>query len=138
MRLTNADVQQRAIAMLRNVPIDPSKPLQLLVREEPKKRSNPQNALYWSILGDIAEQAWLEGRQYSTDIWHEFCRRNVMEEQIETADGVRRSKWIDMPDGTGTVISTTALSQKSFGDYITAVEAFGANLGVFYQTKEQA
>lgn len=134
MRLTSADVRDRAIATIRNAPIDVSKPLQLVLREEPKRRSNPQNSLYWALLGDIAEQAWID-KQYPADVWHEHCRRHVMPERITTADGVEQSKWIDMPDGSSTVISTTLLSQKSFAEYITAVEAYGAQLGVLYSAR---
>lgn len=134
-RLADESVKARAIAALQNAPIDPLRPLLVKISEEPKKRSNPQNSLYWALLGDIAEQAWLDNRSYTSDIWHEFARRQIMPETITLADGTVRSKWEEMPDGTATVISTTLLSKESFADYITAVEAFGNSQGVHFITK---
>lgn len=57
--LPNEDARERAIASLRNAPIDPAKPLQFVLREEVKARKPDQNALMWAgPLRDIAEQGW--------------------------------------------------------------------------------
>ena len=53
-----------------------------------------------------------------------------MPETIVTKDGETRSKWEEVPDGDAVVISTTKLERRCFAEYPTAVEAFGASLGV--------
>lgn len=123
---------ERAIAVLRNVPLDNLKPLEFLVQEPSRKRGLDQNGYYWLRLGEIAAFAWLNGRQFNSDCWHEYFKRNVMPDTITTKDGVERSKWIELPDGTLTVISTTELEKACFAIYTTMCEAFGASLGVEY------
>ena len=118
------------IAAISNAPIDPLRPLEVLLREEVKARGLDQNGLYWKRLGEIAEQAWFGGRQYSKEVWHEYAGRNIMPEQITTKTGEVRSKWEQSPDGKPCVISTTQLERRCFADYTTAVEAFGSGLGV--------
>lgn len=128
-----SDVQLRtALALLPNLPLDADKPLELVIREEVKARKLDQNGYYWLRLGEIAAQAWIHSRQFSADTWHEFMKRDVMPEEITTKDGIVRSKWEELPNGERTVISTTLLERGCFAEYTTAVEAFGANLGVEY------
>jgi hypothetical protein len=122
--------REGALALIRNLPADDKHPLEILVREEVKARKLDQNGYYWLRLGEIAEQAWFNGRQFNSDVWHEYAKRHLMPEEITTKDGELRSKWIETPDGSATPISTTQLERKCFADYTTAVEAFGASLGV--------
>jgi len=132
IRLAGELQREVALAMIRNAPLDPERPLELVLREESKARGLDQNGLYWLRLGEIAEQAWQGGKQYNSDVWHEYARRNLMSETITTKTGEVRSKWIELPDGTPTVISTTQLERKCFAEYTTIVEAFGAGLGVAF------
>lgn len=115
-----------ACAAIRNAPAG----VEAVIREPVKVRGLDQNGFYWLILGQIAEQAWLGGRQYSKEVWHHYCGINLMPEQITTKDGEIRSKWEEVPDGDAVVISTTKLERKCFAEYTTIVEAFGASLGV--------
>ena len=121
-----------AEAALRNVPLDPDRPIECVLREESKARGIDQNGLYWLRLGEIADQAWQNGRQYGSDVWHEYSRRELMPDTITTKTGEVRSKWIELPSGELTVISTTELERKCFAEYTTIVEAFGAGLGVSF------
>lgn len=108
-----------------------------MIRDEVKKRGVDQNALYWSVIGQIAEQAWIEGRQYGKESWHEYLRQNVMPEEIETRSGEIRSKWNPVPFGKGvTVISTTDLSKRCFAEYTEMVMAFGSGLGVRFSVRQ--
>lgn len=114
--------------------------VQMVLRDQPRVRNSGQNNLYWHLLGEIAEQAWMKDgagndRQYSADVWHEYAKQKIMPETIKTKDGEQRSKWLEMPDGKVTVISTTHLDRKCFADYITALEAFGAGLGVLFSAQ---
>jgi hypothetical protein len=127
--------RESAIAMIRNLPLSEDKPLMVTVAPFAKVRGLDANAYYWLRLGEIADQAWLEGRQYSAEIWHEYARRNIMPEQVTTKDGETRSKWAELPDGTLSVISTTQLEKRSFADYVTSVEAFAAALGVQFSER---
>jgi hypothetical protein len=86
------------------------KPLAVTVSEHKAKRSAEQNKLYWSRLNQIAEQAWIDGKQFSAEAWHEFYR----------------AKYIGMeetPDGRRIGISTTSLSVAEFSDYLERITA---------------
>ena len=62
-----------------------------------------------------------------------------MPEKVTTKDGEVRSKWIEVPSGDPIVISTAQLERRCFAEYTTAVEAFGAGLGVqFHATPREA
>ncbi len=122
--------QQRelACAAIRNAP----EGIECLLREPVKARGLDQNGLYFLRVGEIADQAWFGNprQQFNKDTWHIYLRMNVMAEEITTKDGEKRSKWEAIPGGGFAVISTTRLERKCFSEYIQAVEAFGASLGV--------
>ncbi|SFE11083.1 recombination protein NinB [Nitrosomonas sp. Nm166] len=115
-----------------NLPVDEENPIQVVISEQVKQRGLDQNAYYWKRMTEISEQAFSNGRQYNADIWHEYCKRHIMPDQVETKNGEMVSKWIEMPDGTTVVISTTQLSKKQFASYTEMCEAFGASLGVIF------
>ena len=127
--------QETAIAALRNAPLDPENPLEMVIREKAKVRGLDQNGLYWLRLGELAEQAWQDGKQYNSDVWHEYARRELMQDTITTKDGEVRSKWIELPNGELTVISTTQLERGCFAEYTTRVEAFGSGMGVMFSER---
>ncbi len=141
--LPNEDARERAIASLRNAPIDPAKPLQFVLREEVKARKPDQNALMWvGPLRDIAEQGWLNGRTYSADVWHEYFKREYLPEEFDPSlckEGYR--KWDYTPAGERVLVgSTTELTVRGFALYLQQVEAFaGRELGVrFHANPRQA
>lgn len=121
---------QTAVAALQHAPLDDKKPLEVLIREAVKVRGLDQNGLYWLRLTEIADQAWFSGKKYSKDVWHIYAGRNIMPDEITTKDGEIRSKWVEVPGGGEAIISTTLLERRCFSAFITAVEAFGADLGV--------
>ena len=129
--LLRSDVQvQTALNIINHLPLDDKKPIEVLIREKPRVRGLDQNGYYHMRIGEIAEQAFIRGRQFSHDVWHEHAKKEIMPEEITTKDGVKRSKWIEMPNGDLTVISTTQLEKGCFAEYTTMVEAFGSSLGV--------
>ena len=125
-----------ALAALRHAPVDPVNPLELILREEKKTRKLDQNALMWvGPLRDIAEQAWIEGRQYADLVWHEYFKRQYLPEDDDpeldllAKDGYR--KWATDPSGDRVLIgSTTQLTIKGMARYLTQIEAYGADMGV--------
>lgn len=121
--------------LLSHLPLDPDKPLEILIREQPRARGLDDNALYWLRLGEIAEQGWIHGKQFNADCWHEYSKRHIMPDEITTKDGGKRSKWTELPDGTMTVASTTILERGCFREYRTLVEVFGASLGVQFSAR---
>lgn len=124
---------ERGIAALRAAPIDPEKPLELLIREEVKARKLDQQGLMWAgPLADLADQAWLENRQYSAEVWHEFCKKEFLPEVSDAElclEGYR--KWDIDPAGDRVLVgSTTMLTIKGMAQHITQIHALGGSLGV--------
>lgn len=118
--------KELACAAVRNAPAG----VEVVIREPVRVRGLDANGYYWMRLGEISEQAWLGGRQYSKEVWHHYAGINLMPEEVTTKGGEIRSKWVEVPSGDPIVISTTQLERRCFAEYTTAVEAFGASLGV--------
>lgn len=91
------------------------------------KRTKAQNRRYWGqgVLAQIAEQAAVNGKLYSTETWHELMKRKFI--------GVD-----ELPDGSVIGKSSTGLTTAEFCDFCTQVEAYAATeLGVvFYDLRE--
>lgn len=101
---------------------DAGKPLRLIVTQDEKKRSREQNACYWAYLTQIAEQAWVGGRTFDKEVWHEFFARQFgPQDELILPDGevVLRRK------------STTQMTVGEFSEYIEKVAAHAVTeLGV--------
>jgi len=97
---------------------DEGHPIGVTVAEYKSKRSKEQNARYWRMLHDISESAWLNGKQYSDEAWHEYFK----------------GKFIGMeeaPDGRLIGLSTTGLDVHEFSDFMMKVEVFSVEeLGI--------
>lgn len=115
-----------------NLPVDAENPIQITISEQTKARGLDANAYYWLRLGEIASQAWSGGRQYDSDVWHEYCKKNIMPDTVETKDGEIISKYLPSPGDVRVIISTTKLSRRQFAEYTEMVEALGASLGVMF------
>lgn len=105
--------------------IDRGRPLRVIVTEDEKKRTSEANRFYWgAVLTTIAEQAWVDGRQFSKDVWHEhFARLYLPHTEIVTPYGeiVSRRK------------STTELTVSEFSEYLQRVQSDAASsLGVIF------
>lgn len=115
-----------------NLPADGENPIQITISEQTKARGLDQNAYYWLRLGEIASQAWSAGRQYDSDVWHEYCKKSIMPDMVEIKSGEIVSKYLPSPGGERVIISTTKFSKKQFAEYTEMIEAFGAGLGVMF------
>jgi hypothetical protein len=130
-----------AVNAIQNAPIDLDKPLEVIIREEQKSRSLSANALMWAgPLNDIAQQAWVHGRQYSALIWHEYFKEKFLPEFPDpkfTKEGYK--KYEETPDGKRILIgSTSKLTKFGFSNYMEYIYAYGADLGVrFSETDSQ-
>jgi hypothetical protein len=85
------------------------KPLAVDVYEHKAKRSSQANRRYWAILRFIAENAWLAGRQFSDECWHEHYKRKFI--------GL-----VELPNGGTAGISTTTLDVGAFAEYTRNIE----------------
>lgn len=94
------------------------RPLAVTVREAKAKRSVEQNARLWAMLNEIAANAWIDGRQFPAEAWHEHFKRRLIGLQ-------------ELPDGSTVGISTTTLSVAQMTEYMDAIEAIAVDeLGV--------
>lgn len=100
--------------------IDRGAPLRVIFTTEERRRTPEQNARYWSgaVLGAIAEQVFVEGRQFTEEVWHEelaqrFCPR--IEVTLPSGEIFTRRK------------STSEMSVKEFAEYVQKVEAYAAS-----------
>lgn len=131
--LRDEKVRDSLLALVRNLPIDPLQPVEVLAREEVKARKPDQNAALWAgPLRDISEQAWLDGRQYSPEVWAQYFKRQLLPESFDPELTMENyAKWAIDPAGDRVLIgSTTQLTIKGHAQYREAIEAFGASLGV--------
>ena len=144
-RLVSHEQLNVLAALVRNLPTDPDKPLEVVVREEKRARKLDQNALMWAgPLRDIAEQAWVHGKQFSAEIWHEHIKREALPDETDpfsfhadhVKDGYR--KWDYTPKGQRVLVgSTTQLTVKGFAHYLEQVYACGASLGVQFGARPE-
>jgi hypothetical protein len=97
-------------------------PLRIEVTQRGDKRSAEQNKRYWALLRSISEQAWVDGRQFDSETWHELFRRQYIgTEEIHLPDGTRIERGI----------STTTLSVSEFTSLMDRIEQYAAEqLGV--------
>lgn len=84
-------------------------PVEVIVRPRKSKRSIEQNKRYWALLREVSATVWVDGRQFSDEVWHEQFKRWFI-------------GMVDMPDGSMVGISTTTLSVAEFTDYMTRIE----------------
>lgn len=95
-----------------------------VLRVSRRKRTQPQNRRYWGrgVLAQVAEQAVVNGKLYSAEIWHEQFKRQFI-------------GFDELPNGQIVGRSSTALTTAEFSEFCSKVEAYAATeLGVtFYE-----
>lgn len=106
----------------------------ILLRGE-TQRATANAAMWAGPLKDIEEQAYVQGRTYSRQVWHEHFKEKFLPEHFDPElckEGYR--KLDTKPDGQIILVgSTTQLTVKGFRDYLRQVEAYAATeLGVVF------
>lgn len=125
--LRNDNFAQALWAFLRSnwkAMAEQGKPLAVTIAEHKAKRNVEQNKRLHAMLSEIAEQAWVAGRQYDAETWKEYYRRLLI-----------GSEEIPLPDGEimERGISTTTLSVHECADFITRMEQDASErLGVVF------
>jgi hypothetical protein len=132
--------KETACLLIKHAPTDRINPIEVVIREPVKARKADQNSLMWAgPLADIAEQAYVEGRTYSAEVWHEYFKEQYLPEEYDAElckEGYE--KWAMRPDGKRVLVgSTTQLTVKGFAQYLTQIEAHGAILGVMFRARER-
>lgn len=92
--------------------------LDITIRPYKAKRSHEQNKRLWAIYGELADKAWVNGRRYSAETWHEYCKGYFLGFELKT-----------MPDGSElkTPISTTRLNVAEMTEYQNNIQSWAAN-----------
>ena len=99
--------------------------LEVCIRPYNSKRSIEQNRRLWKIYGELADKAWVNGRRYSAETWHEYCKGMFLGYELKA-----------MPDGTElkTPVSTTTLNTAEMTDYQNRLQAWAAgNFGLIWE-----
>ncbi|BDU76276.1 hypothetical protein [Mesoterricola sediminis] len=97
------------------------KPLTCTVAPYRSKRSIQANAYYWGVtLKQISEQAWVENRQFTPEVWHEYFKDTF-------------APRMDKPFGGSFALGTHDMSVEEFHAFTCEVERFAAqHLGVVF------
>lgn len=138
-RLIGESQRRYAIEFLNWIPIDQYPNILITFSEEISSRKKDQNALYWSgPLKDIESQAYVNGRTYTSKIWHEHMKELFLPDQYSEEYTKKEYRKYDFtPHGERILVgSTTQLTIKGFAMYLEQVIAFGVNLGVQFGAKE--
>ena len=99
--------------------------LEVCIRPYNSKRSVEQNRRLWKIYGELADKAWVNGRRFSMETWHEYCKGMFLGYELKA-----------MPDGTEVKmpISTTTLNTAEMTDYQNRLQAWAAgNFGLIWE-----
>lgn len=92
-----------------------------------RKRTSQQNRRYWGkgVLAQIAEQATVNGKLYSAEVWHEQFKRMFI-------------GFEELPNGELVGKSSSKLTTAEFSEFCSQVEAYAASeLGVtFYDLRD--
>lgn len=103
--------------------------LQVVVSEYKASRSQESNAYMWAgLLAPIAQQAWVGGRTYTQEVWHEHFKRQFLPET--NARGM--DKWEHLPNGErNLVMGTQHLNKDEMTLYLNQVAEYATHdLGV--------
>ena len=96
--------------------------LQITVALKKSRRTIEQNKRLWALYGELAANAWVNGQQFSPDIWHEYLKGHIL--------GYNETV---LPSGEvlKTPISTTTLNTAEMTAYQDKITAYGAsNFGI--------
>jgi hypothetical protein len=134
-----SDMQkQTAILAVTSLPLGQN--VEIVIQATKKARTLDQNALMFAgVLKDISEQVWLNNRQYSVEVFHEYMKQQFLPDETEPYifEHVKNAdtylKWDYKPDGERILIgSTTQLTKYGFSEYMTKIMAWGGEHGVLF------
>ena len=107
--------KERAIQRIKAIKPDQEKPLAIWIGPYKKIRSLEQNALYWKLIGIVADATG-----HSKDVLHQFFKRNAFGVHIHDVAG----------NAVEVVPSSAKVSKGDFSELIEHVQAFIAENGI--------
>lgn len=142
VKLLAESQKNHALSLLNNTPVGLD--IEMVLREATKKRNNEQNALMWAVLGDIADQVWVDNRQYSADMWNIYFKTLFLPDETTepyihelVTKPESYKKWDYLPNGERNLVgSTTDLTTYGMSIYMEKVYAFASEKGVRFETVE--
>lgn len=138
IRIASADHLARLSKLISNLPVDGS--IEVVIRPFKRDCTAEQRALMWVRIAEIADQAWISGKQFSSAAWHIELKKMFLPEGF--TEGITKDKyekWVESPSGERELVgSTEMLTAKGKAEYMTQIEAFGAGeLGVQFSADER-
>ena len=121
--LRSEDIRDRLIKVIGRVPIVmDGKPYQVTISRYQPQRSVQQNRRYWALVGKIAHgmAEYSDGEYFHPETWHAWLVTRFL--------GVNPG-----PEETTFPKSTSKLGVQEFSDYMTEVEAWAAENGIFLE-----
>ena len=106
------------------------KPLRMEIKPESKSRDQEQK--YHAMIGEIAFQASHLGAKWDAEDW-----KRLLVDLFAKETGLQGGKIIPSLDGTGIVqlgLQTRDFSKEQAMEFITFLEAWGAENGILYKT----
>lgn len=94
------------------------------------KRTTKQNARFWAMLTDVAEQVIWHGQHLSPDDW-KLVFLDALKREMRTTLSIDGKNLVNLGR------SSSDLSVAEMGDLITLIEMFGAQHGVRFHDEEK-
>lgn len=123
--LIRSDQQKTLLAnKIAHLPVDIERPIQIVISEQTKKRTLPQNNTMWGMLGDIARQVEWYGMMLSDKEWKDIFTASLKKQKV--APGL---------DGGFVVLGahTSEMNVQEMIDMITLMQAFGVEKNVKFK-----
>jgi NinB protein len=123
--IDNEDTRALALKWARTVP------LWTIIEFRQAKRTTDQNALLWSLLGDISKQVDWHGQKLEAEDWKTIFMNALNSEM----------RMVPALDGRGFVslgTRTSKLTKSEMSDLIEVIYAFGATRGVVFHNERIA
>ena len=112
--LRDNNIRQNCIDAIRQLPLDPSKPIEIEV--SPPKRTISQNKKMWPLLHDLAQQIVWYGEKYDEEDWKDLITALVAKskkQEQRTAPGI----------GGGVVMFGSRTSKMRVAEMVEVIEA---------------
>lgn len=106
----------------------------IVAEEDEDDRTIQQNRFYWGpCLGDIEDQARINGQRWTREAWHQLFKRMFLGYEIKkVAVAGRKRKTV-----IRSLKSTTGLKVRPMAKYLTELQAFAAvDLGVQFSVQK--
>lgn len=121
--LANDVIRIKAIEWIKRAPVDTR------IEFKAPKRTLPQNARFWAMLTDVAQQVEWHGQRLSADDW-KLLFLDALNTEIRFVPNLEGKGFVNLGR------SSSDLSKEEMGDLMTLIEAFGANHGVTFHWRE--